>query len=104
CQADDGIRDKLVTGVQTCALPISEEIVDHHARQRRFDLRLERLHGPANVLVGEVATVVERGEPLERRRCDPDASAGLQHAQRLRSEERRVGKGCRVGWVQYWYT
>src|SRR2546423_738584 len=22
CQAEDGIRDKLVTGVQTCALPI----------------------------------------------------------------------------------
>src|SRR3989441_7624141 len=25
-QAEDGIRDKLVTGVQTCALPISERI------------------------------------------------------------------------------
>src|SRR5229473_2394269 len=24
CQAEDGIRDKLVTGVQTCALPIYE--------------------------------------------------------------------------------
>ena len=23
CQAEDGIRDDLVTGVQTCALPIS---------------------------------------------------------------------------------
>src|SRR3989441_7068761 len=26
-QAEDGIRDKLVTGVQTCALPISQRIV-----------------------------------------------------------------------------
>src|SRR3989441_12154419 len=26
-QAEDGIRDKLVTGVQTCALPISRDIV-----------------------------------------------------------------------------
>src|SRR2546425_9883904 len=26
-QAEDGIRDKLVTGVQTCALPISEEVL-----------------------------------------------------------------------------
>src|SRR3989441_7477168 len=26
-QAEDGIRDKLVTGVQTCALPISEQRV-----------------------------------------------------------------------------
>ena len=25
-QAEDGIRDVLVTGVQTCALPVSEEI------------------------------------------------------------------------------
>src|SRR2546425_7122980 len=25
-QAEDGIRDKLVTGVQTCALPISEGV------------------------------------------------------------------------------
>mgnify|MGYP006982484037 CR=1 FL=1 len=25
-QAEDGIRDRLVTGVQTCALPISQEI------------------------------------------------------------------------------
>src|SRR5258708_22482024 len=24
CQAEDGIRDDLVTGVQTCALPISQ--------------------------------------------------------------------------------
>src|SRR5256714_8860692 len=27
-QAEDGIRDKLVTGVQTCALPISASCVD----------------------------------------------------------------------------
>src|SRR3989441_9563236 len=26
-QAEDGIRDKLVTGVQTCALPISSKVV-----------------------------------------------------------------------------
>src|SRR5687767_15814192 len=26
-QAEDGIRDKLVTGVQTCALPISKAVV-----------------------------------------------------------------------------
>src|SRR5258708_35248210 len=29
-QAEDGIRDDLVTGVQTCALPIS------HSKRRRF--------------------------------------------------------------------
>src|SRR6266404_7100574 len=35
-QAEDGIRDKLVTGVQTCALPISEAITtDCHSRSKR---------------------------------------------------------------------
>src|SRR5205823_6896651 len=32
-QAEDGIRDKLVTGVQTCALPISTPL--HRARAGR---------------------------------------------------------------------
>src|SRR2546425_13207785 len=31
-QAEDGIRDKLVTGVQTCALPISRDGDGGHAR------------------------------------------------------------------------
>src|SRR2546425_1696595 len=36
-QAEDGIRDKLVTGVQTCALPISSAPPDgeHPASTRR---------------------------------------------------------------------
>src|SRR5207249_5751257 len=36
-QAEDGIRDRNVTGVQTCALPIS-------ARMRRFGDRRDVLH------------------------------------------------------------
>src|SRR2546425_9904325 len=31
-QAEDGIRDKLVTGVQTCALPISERRTHDYER------------------------------------------------------------------------
>src|SRR2546425_5843539 len=34
-QAEDGIRDKLVTGVQTCALPISDRDHDRRRRGRR---------------------------------------------------------------------
>src|SRR2546425_3653020 len=42
-QAEDGIRDKLVTGVQTCALPISRPI---HAEPPRVRTRLPRhAHG-----------------------------------------------------------
>src|SRR5699024_11459518 len=36
CQAEDGIRDRNVTGVQTCALPISE----------KDGLFCERIFGP----------------------------------------------------------
>src|SRR5256886_13176330 len=41
-QAEDGIRDLTVTGVQTCALPISR----HAARQRRPDGRCDRTPPP----------------------------------------------------------
>src|SRR6266508_6345631 len=33
-QAEDGIRDGHVTGVQTCALPISEEALDQRLNDR----------------------------------------------------------------------
>src|SRR6478609_10180688 len=35
-QAEDGIRDKLVTGVQTCALPIWPGGVDRRLSRRRL--------------------------------------------------------------------
>src|SRR5437763_3402910 len=83
-QAEDGIRDTSVTGVQTCALPISEEDVLelHHARvdeeQRRVVRRHERAGGHDGVPL--------RAEKLEEAR---------------RSEERRVGKECRSRWSPY---
>src|SRR2546423_8631232 len=40
-QAEDGIRDKLVTGVQTCALPIALE-EEERAQRRRIDLEEQR--------------------------------------------------------------
>src|SRR3982750_4597070 len=33
-QAEDGIRDLIVTGVQTCALPISRELNDRNRKTR----------------------------------------------------------------------
>src|ERR1041384_8752363 len=44
-QAEDGIRDKLVTGVQTCALPISAR--GSRARWRRPALLSEKILQPA---------------------------------------------------------
>src|SRR5256885_5824924 len=53
-QAEDGIRDYKVTGVQTCALPISAEAAHERARRaaarRRGDLR--RRLGPRRLLPG----------------------------------------------------
>src|SRR2546430_3150545 len=54
-QAEDGIRDLTVTGVQTCALPIcvgehhpAVDVADDHAgrqiRERRLELPLETAH------------------------------------------------------------
>src|SRR5436305_12718862 len=69
-QAEDGIRDADVTGVQTCALPIFLAA----GRGRAADVGNE--HGLVFV-----------------------AARALREVVRLRSEERRVGKECRSrGW------
>src|SRR5688500_20401215 len=75
-QAEDGIRDYKVTGVQTCALPIWP------ARRRRLRPR------PEHLLVGHAVQLLAR----QRRRGLPALHQVQQHA---RSEERRVGKECR---------
>src|SRR3712207_7798970 len=92
-QAEDGIRDIGVTGVQTCALPISRQGPPGHAEvQGRFDVE-ERI-----ARVVEVG-VVRRILGLE----DPAFVRGPFDAteQRRRSEERRVGKECRSRWSPY---
>src|SRR5437867_12545307 len=70
-QAEDGIRDRTVTGVQTCALPICREPV--------LGARPDALHTAGRS--GDVG----RRDPLAPPRRSPGD----------RSEERRVGKECR---------
>src|SRR2546429_2756296 len=82
-QAEDGIRDVAVTGVQTCALPILDPLRQGE-ESREFEGRLrEKIVGQDEA----VQAVVD----LYRVFC-----AGLQ-----RSEERRVGKECRSRWSPY---
>src|SRR5699024_12148750 len=83
-QAEDGIRDRNVTGVQTCALPISPAA----ARGQEGTL------GPA-AGVGQLDG--RQGPPLVDgiHRLDQGGEKGLI----IRSEERRVGKGCRWRWA-----
>src|SRR5438874_7141863 len=77
-QAEDGIRDLYVTGVQTCALPIS-------AGTR-----------------GRMARPMTR-RPTDTARCRDRRSrrARGRWAPGQRSEERRVGKECRSRWSPY---
>src|SRR5688572_31196011 len=76
-QAEDGIRDLTVTGVQTCALPILSEV-------RAGSLWTARAAGP-------VPRVPPRFGLPSRGFSSPP----------LRSEERRVGKECRSRWSPY---
>src|SRR5256885_12352777 len=80
-QAEDGIRDYKVTGVQTCALPISRKCV---TRSRMV------------IVVSAVA-------PLSSNviRKTPDAFSAAVFVRYVRSEERRVGKECRSRWSPY---
>src|SRR5256885_5240491 len=89
-QAEDGIRDYKVTGVQTCALPILKigrksalkvmrpELVDDTDSMRRFN---REATNASSISHQNVATVYDFGE--------------------TRSEERRVGKECRSRWSPY---
>src|SRR5256885_12339680 len=89
-QAEDGIRDYKVTGVQTCALPISQA-------RRRIAGAVEALADP----------VVQRRWEAWARATAPDqiynnvpydiAEIAFK-ALVARSEERRVGKECRSRW------
>src|SRR2546430_11411256 len=83
-QAEDGIRDLTVTGVQTCALPI------YTACRRPMDIEWAKdgADGKLYVLQARPETVKSRKRDLEKRYA-------------LRSEERRVGKECRSRWSPY---
>src|SRR5690349_24223227 len=85
-QAEDGIRDLYVTGVQTCALPICLGAVVALARLDVAPLRVAREAG------GREPGRVDLGHAV----LDQLLPAG-------RSEERRVGKECRSRWWPYQY-
>src|SRR5699024_11694067 len=81
-QAEDGIRDRNVTGVQTCALPICVQ----------SDYRNHASSSPGMISKIGLNTVV-----------DPRHSGGKMNdvtEEDLRSEERRVGKECRSRWAR----
>src|SRR5216683_6164406 len=66
-QAEDGIRDLIVTGVQTCALPISG---GHASRLRRRDVS-----APAAADAARTRRLCPRARGRRRRRCRSAATA-----------------------------
>src|SRR5205823_11234520 len=91
-QAEDGIRDKLVTGVQTCALPISRCSASRSNR-RRTDLGIALAQSAADAII---AIPIELGGAPWR---TYPVSSPIPAASRAgRSEERRVGKECGARW------
>src|SRR5438874_10749682 len=63
-QAEDGIRDLYVTGVQTCALPISAAATAKASTIRRFRRTRSRRSRPFTVLTWRGLT--SKQSPLER--------------------------------------
>src|SRR5258707_2549966 len=85
-QAEAGIGNVGVTGVQTCALPIADRRVRDCSASGAAELR-------------------KNGRPrwsaapdAEQSRTRLSAQAGVDAGQTQRSEERRVGKECRSRW------
>src|SRR5204863_5506644 len=91
-QAEDGIRDLYVTGVQTCALPILKSKDPRLGRSRyREGYRSSRRYREPTDYGVWLQEHAEEGSGAGIRKSDPEQSAP-------RSEERRVGKECRCGW------
>src|SRR2546430_3567258 len=84
-QAEDGIRDLTVTGVQTCALPIYLE------------------DGSLPIDMRSTASQGAEMRPWALGRKNWLFAGSLESGQRAasRSEERRVGKECRSRWSPY---
>src|SRR5688500_20083194 len=87
-QAEDGIRDYKVTGVQTCALPISMPPAPIWPNSMYWPTFCSKL-------------VAFRGTASKHSESGTSSIVGCNFATQssARSEERRVGKECRCRWA-----
>src|SRR3712207_7080618 len=95
-QAEDGIRDIGVTGVQTCALPIYHSAVDPTASFSRINGPPDRPDGTNNY----ARLFAARAREVADHFGDSVAAYEILNEPN-RSEERRVGKECRSRWSPY---
>src|SRR5205823_11069902 len=94
-QAEDGIRDKLVTGVQTCALPILwyQFFLCLHKKCFYQNYKNRSIYNYMFISIMSLTSteppIVSMGQPFAI-----SAASFIES----RSEERRVGKECRFRW------
>src|SRR5690348_18133586 len=81
-QAEDGIRDGRVTGVQTCALPICSAFLRRFLTASAAQTRNSTFRNPRAF-----------NARTNAKNCSPEMSDSANFSRR--SEERRVGKECR---------
>src|SRR5690606_40605727 len=98
-QAEDGIRDFHVTGVQTCALPISSDtatlqeyvsLIPEHLVRRFIDKEQDAVVVAGRVPDLDSSQLLPVVDKLDR-------ELDTVRKKHPRSEERRVGKECRCG-------
>src|SRR5207244_10647320 len=97
-QAEDGIRYDLVTGVQTCALPISAVSAGASAT---ITVSISAVNGftgtvtlTDNIAPGLTCSAIAPSNVLSSGTATVSCNSLSP-----RSEERRVGKECRSGWT-----
>src|SRR5207244_4191210 len=98
-QEEDGIRDDLVTGVQTCALPICRNEEKGGVKKRPQIIDHRHAHEYLPWRAGRAEREEEGHEETdEANNLIQIATPGREEQVQRRSEERRVGKEGRYGW------
>src|SRR5437870_13782645 len=101
-QAEDGIRDGHVTGVQTCALPISNlpgTLIPINRATSELAGSITTTNPVQSSLKMVCLQLGQTGPALIIRHVLHALSVSFSSPPSQRSEERRVGKECRSRWV-----
>src|SRR5690606_40140815 len=93
-QAEDGIRAFHVTGVQTCALPISRGTILPRSMDEQSDIDYMVVFSDGSATP---QTYLNRLKTFVEKRYGSSEIYQSSPTIVLRSEERRVGKECRHG-------
>src|SRR5207249_7761161 len=102
---EDGIRDRNVTGVQTCALPILNRSSHSQSKIKNRKSKISQTRA-TRCPVGVQTPLYPLGDCCDTPRPLSGGGASFSSSSRAdpmpRSEERRVGKGCRSGGCRRW--